>query len=102
MRGVDMFDCVIPTRSGRFGRAYTAEGEVNLKNAAHAQDAAPLDASCTCPCCTQYSRAYLHHLFKADEMLGPILLTWHNLHYYQKLMSDLRKAIEEGRLSHVS
>jgi len=97
LRGVDMFDCVIPTRSARFGRAYTSQGEVNIKNARHTQDAAPLDAACTCPCCAHYSRAYLHHLFKADEMLGPILMTWHNLHYYQTLMQSIRDAIEEGR-----
>lgn len=96
MRGVDMFDCVIPTRSGRFGRAYTSKGEINIKNACHAENARPLDAGCTCPCCAHYSRGYLHHLFKAEEMLGPILLTWHNLHYYQQLMHDLRAAIDAG------
>lgn len=96
-RGIDMFDCVIPTRSARFGRAYTSQGELNIKNACHTEDSAPLDATCTCPCCTQYSRAYLHHLFKAGEMLGPILMTWHNLHYYQQLMQDIRDAIAAGR-----
>jgi len=99
MRGVDMFDCVIPTRAGRFGRAYTQEGEVNIKNACHAEDAAALDATCSCPCCSRFSRAYLHHLFKADEMLGPMLLTMHNLHYYQRLMASLRAAIDAGNLS---
>ncbi len=98
LRGVDMFDCVIPTRAGRFGRGYTSTGEINIKNACHSEDAAPLDAKCGCPCCTRYSRGYLHHLFKADEMLGPILLTWHNLHYYQTLMHGLRSAIEAGNL----
>jgi queuine tRNA-ribosyltransferase len=99
MRGVDMFDCVIPTRSGRFARAYTHEGERNIRNAKYADDAAPLDAACTCPACTQYSRAYLHHLFKADEMLGPILLTWHNIAFYQQLMQGLRDAIDAGKLA---
>jgi queuine tRNA-ribosyltransferase len=95
-RGVDMFDCVIPTRAGRFGRAYTADGEVNIKNACHTEDPGSLDTACGCPCCSRYSRAYLHHLFKADEMLGPLLLTLHNLYYYQKLMNDIRLAIDEG------
>ena len=98
-RGVDMFDCVIPTRSGRFARAYTSEGEKNIRNAKYADDAAPLDASCPCPACTQYSRAYLHHLFKADEMLGPILLTWHNIAFYQQLMQGLREAIAAKKLT---
>lgn len=93
MRGVDMFDCVIPTRAGRFGRGYTSEGEINIKNACHTEDAAPLDNACGCPCCSRYSRGYLHHLFKADEMLGPLLLTLHNLQYYQNLMSEIRAAI---------
>jgi len=99
LRGVDMFDCVIPTRAGRFGRAYTSEGEINIKNARHAEDAGSLDARCGCPCCSRYSRGYLHHLFKADEMLGPILLTWHNIHYYQQLMSDIRAAIAAGNFN---
>lgn len=99
MRGVDMFDCVIPTRSGRNARGYTDEGEKNLRNAQYAEDARPLMESCPCPACTQYSRAYLHHLFKADEMLGPILLTWHNLTFYQQLMQGLRDAIEAKRLA---
>jgi queuine tRNA-ribosyltransferase len=98
LRGVDMFDCVIPTRSGRFARAYTHDGEVNLRNARHAEDAMPLEIGCPCPACTQYSRAYLHHLVKADEMLGPMLLTWHNLTFYQRLMQGLREAIEKGRV----
>jgi len=96
-RGVDMFDCVIPTRSGRTGRAYTSRGVLNLRNARHAEDPAPLDPDCDCPCCTKHSRAYLHHLIKAEEMLGPMLLTWHNIRYYQALMARLRRAILEGR-----
>jgi queuine tRNA-ribosyltransferase len=96
-RGVDMFDCVIPTRSGRTGRAYTSRGVLNLRNARHAEDPAPLDPDCDCPCCTKHSRAYLHHLIKAEEMLGPMLLTWHNIRYYQSLMARLRRAILEGR-----
>jgi queuine tRNA-ribosyltransferase len=99
MRGIDMFDCVIPTRSGRFARAYTNEGEKNLRNAQYTEDARPLQEGCPCPACTHYSRAYLHHLFKADEMLGPILLTWHNLSFYQQLMQGLRAAIAQGRLA---
>ncbi len=96
-RGIDMFDCVIPTRSGRMGRAYTSRGPLNLRNARHAEDPAPLDPDCDCPACTRHSRAYIHHLLKADEMLGPILLTWHNLRYYQRLMQRLRGAILAGR-----
>ena len=98
MRGVDMFDCVIPTRSGRFARAYTHHGERNLRNAKYKEDAAPLEEGCPCPACSNYSRAYLHHLFKADEMLGPMLLSWHNLAFYQRLMQGLRAAIAEKRL----
>jgi queuine tRNA-ribosyltransferase len=97
LRGVDMFDCVIPTRAGRFGRAYTSEGELNIKNACHAEDPRPLDENSNSPV-NQYSRAYLHHLFKAGEMLGPMLLTWHNLHYYQEIMRQLRDAIATGCL----
>jgi len=97
-RGVDMFDCVIPTRSGRNARAYTSMGEINLRNARHADDPRPLDPASTSPA-NRYSRAYLHHLFKADEMLGPMLLTWHNLHYYQELMAGIRAAIAEKRLT---
>ena len=97
--GVDMFDCVMPTRAGRTGRAYVPTGHLNLRNAAHAQDPAPLQAGCACPACARHSRAYLHHLFKADEMLGPMLLTWHNLTYYQSLMQGLREAIITGNLT---
>ena len=96
-RGVDMFDCVIPTRSGRTGRAYTSRGVLNLRNARHADDPRPLDPACSCPACARHSRAYLHHLIRADEMLGPMLLTWHNVRYYQDLMRGLRGAISEGR-----
>ncbi len=96
-RGVDMFDCVIPTRSGRMGRAYSARGQINLRNARHAEDDRPLDPDCGCPACRKHSRAYLHHLLKCDEMLGPILLTWHNIQYYQDLMARMRDAILEGR-----
>ena len=99
LRGVDMFDCVIPTRAGRFARAYTNEGEKNLRNAKFADDNRPLQENCSCPACKNYSRAYLHHLFRAEEMLGAMLLTWHNLHFYQQLMQGLRDAIAEKRLS---
>jgi queuine tRNA-ribosyltransferase len=98
-RGIDMFDCVIPTRAGRTARAYTSRGVFNLRNARFADDGAPLDAACRCPACTRHSRAYLHHLFKAEEMLGPMLLTWHNVQYYQDLMRGLGVAITERRLS---
>lgn len=98
-RGIDMFDCVLPTRSGRNGQAFTRRGTINIRNARHAEDPRPLDELCRCPACTQFSRAYLHHLFKSEEMLGPILLTWHNLTYYQDLMQGLRDAIGAGRLS---
>jgi queuine tRNA-ribosyltransferase len=97
-RGIDMFDCVLPTRSGRTAQAFTRRATLNLMNARHRDDPRPLDTACPCPSCTDYSRAYLHHLFKAKEMLGPILLTRHNLHYYQQLMAGLRGAIAAGRL----
>ncbi|NDA08213.1 MAG: tRNA guanosine(34) transglycosylase Tgt [Alphaproteobacteria bacterium] len=95
-RGIDMFDCVLPTRSGRTGQAFTRRGTVNIKNARHADDPRPLDASCACPACSRYSRAYLHHLFKADEVLGLMLLTRHNITYYQDLTRGIRDAIEVG------
>ncbi len=101
-RGIDMFDCVLPTRSGRTGRGYTHRGEVNLKNARHRDDPRPLDPECGCPVCSGYGRAYLHHLFRAGEMLGPILLTLHNLSFYQALMARLRQAIEAGSLEAVA
>jgi len=97
-RGIDMFDCVIPTRGGRTARAFTSHGVHNLRNARFADDAGPLDAGCDCPACTRHSRAYLHHLFKSAEMLGPMLLTWHNLAYYQWLMRAMRTAIVAGKL----
>jgi queuine tRNA-ribosyltransferase len=98
-RGVDMFDCVLPSRSGRTGQAFTRRGAVNLKNARHQDDPRPLDAGCSCPACTRYSRAYLHHVFRAGEIISSMLLTWHNLHYYQDLMAGLRAAIAEDRLA---
>ncbi len=97
-RGIDMFDCVLPSRSGRTGQALTRFGALNIKNARHAEDARPLDPECTCPACCSYSRAYLHHVFKAGEIIASMLLTWHNLHYYQELMADLRDAIAAGSL----
>ena len=95
-RGVDMFDCVLPTRSVRTGQAFTRRGPINIKNARHAEDNRPIDEACSCPACSRFSRAYLHHLFKADEVLGLMLLSWHNIHYYQDLMADMRTAIEAG------
>ncbi len=98
-RGIDMFDCVLPTRSGRTAQAFTRRGPVNIRNARHAEDPGPLDPDCRCPACRGYSRAYLHHLVKANEILGAMLLTRHNLTYYQDLMAGLRAAIEAGRLA---
>lgn len=95
-RGVDMFDCVLPTRSGRTSQAFTRRGTVNLRNARHKDDPRPLDEDCTCPACTGYGRAYLNHLVHAKEILGSQILTWHNLHYYQELMQGMRQAIEAG------
>ena len=95
-RGIDMMDCVLPSRSGRTGQAWTRRGQVNIKNARHADDPRPLDEACSCPACAQYSRAYLHHVFRSQEMISGMLLTWHNLHYYQQLMSDMRGAIAQG------
>jgi queuine tRNA-ribosyltransferase len=97
-RGIDMFDCVLPTRSGRTGQAFTRRGAINIRNARHLEDPRPLDEACACPACRSYSRAYLHHLWRAEEILGQMLLTWHNLHYYQQLMADMRAAIAESRL----
>ncbi|MBN2751105.1 MAG: tRNA guanosine(34) transglycosylase Tgt [Rhodospirillaceae bacterium] len=97
-RGVDMFDCVMPTRSGRTAQAFTHRGTLNLRNARHADDPRPLDAACDCPACTRFSRAYLHHLIRCEEILGAMLLTWHNLRFYQMLMARLRAAIETGTL----
>ena len=98
-RGVDMFDCVMPTRSGRHGLAFTRRGRINLRNARHAEDMRPLDEESNCPAARDYSRAYLHHLIRANESLGGMLLTWNNLSYYQDLMAGIRKAIEEGRFA---
>ena len=98
-RGIDMMDCVLPSRSGRTGQGWTRAGQVNLRNARHKDDPRPLDAECCCPACRNYSRAYLHHVVKADEIIGSMLLTWHNLHYYQDLMAGLRAAIAERRLA---
>ena len=98
LRGVDMFDCVLPTRSGRTAQAFVKDGTLNLRNARHAEDMGPLDPDCPCPTCAHYSRAYLHHLFKTEEMLGPMLLTQHNIWHYQELMQGLRDAISEGRV----
>jgi len=98
-RGIDMFDCVLPTRSGRNGQAFTWMGPLNLRNAAHAENGGPLDERCPCPACAHYSRAYLHHLQKAGEILGAMLVTEHNLTFYQQLMEGLRAAISEGRLA---
>jgi queuine tRNA-ribosyltransferase len=98
-RGIDMMDCVLPSRSGRTGQAFTRHGVVNIKNARHADDPRPLDEGCACPACRGYSRAYLHHVFRAGEMISGMLLTWHNLQYYQDLMSGMREAIAEGRFA---
>ena len=96
-RGIDMMDCVLPSRSGRTGQAWTRRGQVNIKNARHQDDPRPLDEDCTCPACRHYSRAYLHHVFRAQEMISGMLLTWHNLHYYQELMAGMRTAIATGK-----
>ena len=92
-RGIDMMDCVLPSRSGRTGQAFTHRGVVNIKNARHQNDPRPLDPSCQCPACKNYSRAYLHHVFKSQEIISSMLLTWHNIHYYQDLMERMRNAI---------
>ena len=98
-RGIDMFDCVMPTRSGRTGDAFTHHGELKMRKARHAGDPRPIDEDCTCPACRGYSRGYIHHLVKSQEILGSMLLTWHNLHYYQSIMAGLRGAIEVGGLA---
>jgi queuine tRNA-ribosyltransferase len=95
-RGIDMFDCVLPTRSGRNGQAFTWDGSLNLRNARHAEDTGPLDERCKCPTCIHYSRAYLHHLQKSGEILGAMLTTEHNLAFYQSLMAGMRDAISRG------
>jgi len=95
-RGIDMMDCVLPSRSGRTGQIFTRRGVLNIKNARHADDPRPLDEQCTCPACSNYSRAYLHHVFRAQEMISGMLLTWHNLHYFQDIMQGMRDAIAAG------
>ncbi|WP_412562523.1 tRNA guanosine(34) transglycosylase Tgt [Thalassobius sp. MITS945101] len=95
-RGIDMMDCVLPSRSGRTGQAFTRFGVVNIKNARHQDDPRPLDENCSCPACSNYSRAYLHHVYRSQEMISGMLLTWHNLHYYQELMQGMRDAIAAG------
>jgi queuine tRNA-ribosyltransferase len=99
MRGVDMFDCVLPSRSGRNGQAFTWSGPMNLRNARFAEDSAPLDEKCACPTCASYSRAYLHHLVKSSEILGAMLMTEHNLSFYQQLMAAMRAAIAAGQFA---
>lgn len=98
LRGVDMFDCVMPTRSGRTAQGFTKYGTINIRNSRHKEDHRPLEEGCNCPLCSNYSRAYLHHLQKANEILAVMLLTWHNINYYQRLMAGLREAIENNRL----
>ena len=98
LRGVDMFDCVLPTRSGRTGQAFTADGPINIRNARFAEDGEPLDPACPCPVCTTWSRAYLHHLIRSGEILGAMLMTEHNLWFYQRLMQAMRDAIGDGRM----
>ncbi|KIC20983.1 tRNA guanosine(34) transglycosylase Tgt [Leisingera sp. ANG-Vp] len=95
-RGIDMMDCVLPSRSGRTGQAFTRHGVVNIKNARHQDDPRPLDENCSCPACANYSRAYLHHVFRSNEMISGMLLTWHNLHYFQDIMAGMREAIAAG------
>jgi queuine tRNA-ribosyltransferase len=98
-RGIDMFDCVLPTRSGRNGQAFTWNGPVNIRNAKHAEDQGPIDERCDCPVCSTWSRAYLHHLVRSGEILGAMLMTQHNLHFYQSLMAGMRSAISQGRFA---
>ncbi len=98
LRGIDMFDCVMPTRSGRTAQAFTLDGTLNMRNARHAEDSAPVDPECPCPTCTNYSRAYVHHLIRTDEILGPMLLTQHNVWHYQQLMQGMRDAIAVGQV----
>lgn len=95
-RGIDMMDCVLPSRSGRTGQVFTRHGVLNIKNARHADDPRPLDENCVCPACRSYSRAYLHHVFRSQEMISSMLLTWHNLQYYQQIMAGMRTAIAAG------
>jgi len=96
-RGIDMMDCVLPSRSGRTGQVFTRRGVLNIKNARHMDDPRPLDEACSCPACLNYSRAYLHHVFRSQEIISSMLLTWHNLHYFQEIMEGMRGAISAGR-----
>ncbi|MEX0338202.1 MAG: tRNA guanosine(34) transglycosylase Tgt [Arenibacterium sp.] len=98
-RGIDMMDCVLPSRSGRTGQVFTRHGVLNIKNARHQDDPRPLDEACACPACRSYSRAYLHHVFRSQEIISSMLLTWHNLHYYQDIMAGMRAAIAESRFA---
>jgi len=98
-RGIDMFDCVLPTRSGRTGQAFTADGPINIRNARFAEDAGPVEQDCPCPSCRSYSRAYVHHLVRSGEILGAMLMTEHNLWFYQRLMQGLRDAVAAKRFS---
>ena len=99
VRGIDMFDCVLPTRSGRTGQAFTADGPMNMRNARFAEDLEPIEPGCPCPACTTFERAYVHHLVKSGEILGAMLMTQHNLWFYQRMMQGLRDAIAEPRLA---
>ena len=98
-RGIDMFDCVLPTRSGRTGQAFTADGPINIRNAKFAEDEGPVEAGCGCPACSSFSRAYVHHLVRSGERLGAMLMTEHNLWFYQRLMQGLRNAIAGQRFA---
>ncbi len=98
-RGIDMMDCVLPSRSGRTGQVFTRMGVLNIKNARHMDDPRPLDENCSCPACQNYSRAYLHHVFRSQEIISSMLLTWHNLQYYQDIMAGMREAIAAGRFT---
>jgi queuine tRNA-ribosyltransferase len=98
IRGIDLFDCVLPTRNGRNAMAFTSRGPLRIRNLTYQRDGSPLDPNCGCPVCQTYTRAYLRHLFMSREMLGPILLSWHNIAFYQQLLRDLREAIREERV----
>jgi queuine tRNA-ribosyltransferase len=97
LRGIDMFDCVIPTRSGRNGQAFTSQGALNIRNSKYTDDPNPIEENCPCPACKNYSRAYIRHLVSVNEILGSMLMTWHNLSYFQRLMSKIRSYIESGK-----
>jgi len=94
--GIDMMDCVLPSRSGRTGQVFTHRGVLNIKNSRHQDDPRPIDENCSCPACKNYSRAYLHHVFKSQEIISSMLLTWHNLQYYQDLMAGIRSSIRSS------